>query len=99
MCLAQGHIVVTQVRLDPAAPRSGVKHSSTEPLCSLSLGSENMIIIGASSQDFGTYPIYSRTSMARILMAHSPGSARTIIMVPTGQFMHNQPWMAGTTFG
>ena len=30
--------------------------------------------------------IYSRTSMAQTLMAHSPGLARTIIMVPTGHF-------------
>ena len=26
---------MTPVRLEPAAPRSGVKHSTTEPLCSL----------------------------------------------------------------
>ena len=42
---------------------------------------------------------YSRTSMARTLMAHSPGVARTSIMVPTGHPMHNPPWMAGTTLG
>ena len=35
MCLAQGHNAVTLVRLEPAAPWSGVKHSTTEPLCSL----------------------------------------------------------------
>ena len=35
MCLAQGHNTVTPVRLQPAAPRSGVKHSTTEPLRSL----------------------------------------------------------------
>ena len=28
--------------------------------------------------------------MARTLTAHSPGLARTIIMVPTGCYMHNQ---------
>ena len=43
--------------------------------------------------------IHSRTSMARTLMAHSPGLARTINMVPTGHFRHNPPWMAGTTPG
>ena len=32
MCLAQGHNTVTTVRLEPAAPRSRVKHSTTEPL-------------------------------------------------------------------
>ena len=32
MCLAQGHNAVTTVRLDPAASRSQVKHSTTEPL-------------------------------------------------------------------
>ena len=40
-------------------------------------------------------PSYSITSMAHSLIAHSPGLARTIIMVPTGHFMHNPPWMAG----
>ena len=34
--------------------------------------------------------------MAQTLMAHLPGLARSIIMVPTGHFMHNPPWMAGT---
>ena len=43
------------------------------------------------------FKMYSKTSMARTLMAHSPGLARTIVMVPTGHFMHNRPWMAGTT--
>ena len=32
MCLAQGHNAVTPVRLEPAALRSRVKHSTTEPL-------------------------------------------------------------------
>ena len=32
MCPAQGHNAVTPVRLKPAAPRSRVKHSTTEPL-------------------------------------------------------------------
>ena len=39
----------------------------------------------------------SRTKMARTLMAHLPGLARNIIMVPTGNLKHNPPWMAGTT--
>ena len=32
MYLAKGHNKVTPVRLEPMAPRSGVKHSTTEPL-------------------------------------------------------------------
>ena len=36
MCLAQWHRAVPQVRLKPAAPRSRIKHSTTEPLCSFS---------------------------------------------------------------
>ena len=32
MCLAQGHNAVTPVRLEPVAPQSRVKHSTTEPL-------------------------------------------------------------------
>ena len=35
MCLAPGHNAVTLVRLEPAAPQSRVKHSTTEPLRSL----------------------------------------------------------------
>ena len=34
-CLAQGHNTVMPLRLEPLAPRSPVKHSITEPLCSL----------------------------------------------------------------
>ena len=37
MCLAQGHNAVTQVRLEPTASQSRVKHSTTEPLRSLFL--------------------------------------------------------------
>ena len=37
MCLAQGHNAVTLMRLEPAAARSQVKHSTTEPLLSLSI--------------------------------------------------------------
>ena len=36
MCLAQGHNAVTAVRLKPASSLSQVKHSTTEPLQSLS---------------------------------------------------------------
>ena len=32
MCLAQGHNAVTLVRLELAAPRSRVKHSTTKPM-------------------------------------------------------------------
>ena len=42
---------------------------------------------------------YSRTSMAGTLMAHSPGLARTIIMVPIGHVRYNPPWMGRTTLG
>ena len=35
MCLAQGHNTVMPVSAKPAAPRSRVKHSTTEPLRSL----------------------------------------------------------------
>ena len=37
MCLAKDHNAVTPVRLEPAAPRSRVKHSTTEPLRSLNV--------------------------------------------------------------
>ena len=37
MCLAQGHNAVTPMRLEPATPWSRVKHSTTEPLHSLTI--------------------------------------------------------------
>ena len=36
MCLAQEYNTVTPVKLEPTTPLSRVKHSTTEPLCSLS---------------------------------------------------------------
>ena len=38
MCLAQGHNAVMPVRLEPATPRSRVKHSTTEPIPESDLG-------------------------------------------------------------
>ena len=35
--------------------------------------------------------------MAQTLMAHSPGLARTIIMVRTGHFRHSPSRIGGTT--
>ena len=48
-------------------------------------------------------PEHSNTSMAQTLEAHSPGLARTIIMVPKGHFMHKphlwlEPPLARTIF-
>ena len=51
MSLAQGHNTVTPVRLEPEAPRSRLKHSTTEPLCSLRLV-EGMTLIVHFSQFF-----------------------------------------------
>ena len=47
MCLAQGHDAVTPLRLDTAALRSRVKHSTTEPLCSPSANGQGMGILVA----------------------------------------------------
>ena len=58
---------------------------------------EQSRLVTSLKQACGVSYIYSRTSMAQALMAHSPGLARTVILVPTGHFMHNSPWMAGTT--
>ena len=46
MCLAQGHNTVTPMRLEPEALRSGVKHSTTEPLRSLPLGTRGVVYAG-----------------------------------------------------
>ena len=44
MCLAQGHNAMTSVRLEPAASRSRVKHSTSEALLS-----HNMLICSAGN--------------------------------------------------
>ena len=48
MCLAQGHNTLTPMRFEPAAPQSGVKHSTSEPLYSIYLYM-NMDVINTSS--------------------------------------------------
>ena len=65
MCLAQGHNAVTPVRLEPSAPRSRVKHSTTEPLRSLVYDMHlqentlNYLKIGAKvTQTVAQYPPY-----------------------------------------
>ena len=49
MCLAQGHNAVMLVRLEPTTPRSGVKHSTTEPLQSLILYTHSSLIFRTNS--------------------------------------------------
>ena len=44
MCLAQRHNTVMPMRLEPAAPWSRVKHSTTEPLRSLLKGLKNSAV-------------------------------------------------------
>ena len=43
--LAQGHNAVMLMRLEPAAPQSRVKHSTTETLRSLCVFNESSVII------------------------------------------------------
>ena len=45
MFLAQGHNAVTPVSLQPTAPRSRVKHSTTEPLGSLDVACVGMMVL------------------------------------------------------
>ena len=52
MCLAEGHNAVTPVRLEPAASRSHVKHSNTEPLRSRGIDDEELVFTNFTSQAF-----------------------------------------------
>ena len=45
MCLAQGHNAATPMRLEPVAPGSRVRHSTTEPLRSLIIELEEDIMV------------------------------------------------------
>ena len=60
MCLAQGHNAVMLVRLGPAAPRSRVKHSTTEPLCSLDI--YQCHILSKYLKSFGSYEAHKHLS-------------------------------------
>ena len=50
MCLAQGHNAVMLLRLEPPAPLSRVKHSTTEPLRSPNFCGENVIVLSLCMQ-------------------------------------------------
>ena len=47
MCLAQGHNTVPPVTLEPTTPGSRVKHSTTEPLHSLTVFERKMFSLHA----------------------------------------------------
>ena len=66
MCLAQGHKAVTPLRLKPTAPRSRVKHSTTEPLRSL------FILID--------YPIHIDTISMRLSILYFEGSQNDVFL-------------------
>ena len=53
MCLAQGRNAVAPVRFEPAAPRSRVKHSTTEPL-----RSHGMVEVRLSGFGFIKYEVH-----------------------------------------
>ena len=56
MCLAKGLNAVTPVSLEPAAPQSRVKHSTTEPLCSqMTPNLYNIVVI--DNFDFNSFSI------------------------------------------
>ena len=67
MCLAQGHNAMTTMRLESAALRSRVKHSTTEPLPSLAYHQ-------FSANDFSMSLIEHKTysSIERRFSVHSP---------------------------
>ena len=64
VCLAQGNKAVMPVRLEPAALQSQVKHSTTEPLCSLFY-----LKPGCG------YNIYFHNTVVNIMNEHAPISA------------------------
>ena len=66
MCLAQGHNAVTLVRLEPAAPRSRVKHSTTEPLRSLS-SSLSFLKIVTALKGHNSLPQWSELCPLRVV--------------------------------
>ena len=66
MRLAQGHNTVTLVRLEPVAPRSQVKHSTTEPLHSPSSKLIFITFVSVKQKRFKT------DCVENVSNAHSP---------------------------
>ena len=68
--LLKDHNAVTPVRLEPAAPRPRVKHSSTEPLRSLmpiNKTNESVILTSITQRSLGKYTV----SPGHSLLTHS----------------------------
>ena len=83
MCLAQGHNASTPVRLELTAPRSRVKHSTTEPLRSLCLCFKGYITILSSSDChmiFCRLPIFLKfRNTIRVSHSLDPDQAKHLI--------------------
>ena len=68
MCLAQGHNTVVPVRLEPAAPRSQVKHCTTEPLRSLvSLANTTFTIFSKMTGFHSWNLVVDASSLAKLM--------------------------------
>ena len=86
MCHAQGHSAVMPVRLEPATPRSRVKHSTTEPRTYGSRGNELKINYqdGHHGSHIGCYDVpieYKRNQPSKKALCRAPGRFRVIRMV------------------
>ena len=85
MCLAQGHNTVTPVRHEPAAPRSRVQYSTTEPLCYLKNGDIFFILIFKDYNNvLGTTTYWKHLNEMLPISTHNMfcGELRTIIWKP-----------------
>ena len=86
MCLAQGHNTVRPMTLEPPAPRSRVKHSTTEALHSL------VVLLGINDCICITYPA---TTECRNLEALSTTSSHTLDTDPSSnKLASGKDWRA-----
>ena len=83
MCLAQGHNAVTLVKLEPAAPQSRVKHSTTEPLRPLSAIGKSTDAPQVASRNRLTYRTEQNTQIFS-----SPLVVRQRIKTPQARHKH-----------
>ena len=86
MCLAQGQNTVTRVRLEPAAPRSQVKHSTTEPLCSSCIEMISVKFSKPRSYTFGISPESLKYILCKF-KGHNSDNVDTIVMTISVCFM------------
>ena len=98
MCLALRYNTVMPVRLKPAAAQSQVKHSTTEPLCSLCAASwqtNKVAYVSSEDLDLGGCRLLMHISL-RVLRGGGVHQFGTSLYLPSTAVMHFTLFLTST---